>query len=222
MAIDVGTIILLDDQWTLYGSIIDIGLLRFKNDLNQMSFNGSYSFTGISMDGFDENELNQNIDEIADTLNNLISYSVDHLKFNMWLTPKLYLGASYRINPFISVGFLTRSVFQKHRINQELNISANIRPAKFLELNLNYSVRPGGSLGPGASLVIGKSPLQFYVGGDYLPPRYAMVSFDDSKPYPIIHKQQDFSFKAGINLIFNKPKKRTGSLDCPEAYGIYF
>ncbi len=221
MAIDVGTII-RHYNWTFYGSLIDIGLLRFTNDLNQMSFNGSYSFTGISMSGFDENELNENIDEIADTLNNLITYNVDRQKFNMWLTPKLYLGASYIVNPLLSVGFLTRTVFQKHQINQELHISANIRPAQFLELNLNYNLRPGGSHGPGASLVIGTSPLQFYLGAEYLPLRYAMVSFDDSKSFPVVNKKQDFSFKAGINLIFNKPKKRTGSIDCPEAYGLYY
>lgn len=221
VAIDLGTIFHTNEQWTFFASMTDIGFLRFRNDLNQMTFKGEYSFTGIKMEGYDQEELEQSIDEISDTLNNLITYDLDHRAFNIWLTPKLHMGASYEINPFLTAGFLTRTVFQKHRWNNELNISALLRPLEFMELNMNYSIRPGGGHGPGAALVIGKTPLQFFIAGDYLPPRYAMVSINGAESFPMLHDQQDLNFKAGINLIFNKPKKRSRYMACPEAYGIY-
>ncbi|PWE01441.1 DUF5723 family protein [Marinilabilia rubra] len=226
---DLGAKLETDGPWTFSASLIDLGWVRFKNELTQMSFKGSYSYDGIERDGFDEQQLDNHLDELVDTLNQVLDYNVSNQPFSAVLTPKLYAGAAYQLRHNLKAGFLSRTTFQKKRWNQEFNTSLNYRPRSWLELNAGYSFRINGSNGPGGTLVIGNSPLQFFIAADYLPPRYAMVTFDDYDPVPVLHKQRDLSFQFGINLKFDKfnplPKKakrrnpqgdHPGAVPCPK------
>jgi len=231
LGFDIGAKLETVGPWTFSVSLIDLGWMQFKNELTQMSFQGTYTYDGIEMSGFDEQQLDDHLDELVDTLNQVLDYNVSHQPFATVLTPKLYAGAAYRIRPNLKAGFLSRTTFQKKRWNQEFNTSLNYRPLSWLELNAGYSFRINGSNGPGGSLIIGNSPLQFFIAADYLPPRYAMVTFDDYDPIPVLPNQRDLSLQFGINLKFDQfnpfphragkksPRRdHPGAIPCPENY----
>ncbi len=236
LVIDLGATFDHWKNWSFSAAIIDLGFLRFKNDLYQMSFDGNYTYDGLEMEGFNRDILVESMEYEIDSITNSYNYQIEHPPFSIGVTPKMYLNASYRVNDKIKTGFLSRTTFQKTHWNQEFSLSANIRPSSYLELNLNYNFRLGGDSGPGAALVIGNFPLQLFIAGDYLPPSFAMVRFDDNEPFPMIHKQKDLSLRFGINILFNNPHQKQDAdfwhkvhnprradydrFECPEAYGI--
>jgi hypothetical protein len=185
-------------------ALTNLGYVRFKDDLNSLSFNGTYTFEGINVEGSDEDEIEQAFEDIADSIKTIIEYDVKHEKFSVPLSPLLYLGGSYRLIPAVSFGLLSRSVFQKHNFRQDFNISANLQPYNFVAFNLNYgiSLNGGNGLGMGTSFLLG--PLQLYVAADYVPMRYAEVTFDDGDSFPMVYRQKDLNFRVGLNLVFGR------------------
>ncbi|MBZ4675499.1 MAG: flagellar motor protein MotB [Anaerophaga sp.] len=204
MAFDLGAVYRYDEQLTFSAAITNLGYVRFKDDLNSLSFNGTYSFEGINVEGSDEDEIEQAFEDIADSIKTIIEYDVKHEKFSVPLSPLLYVGGSYRLTPAVTFGLLSRSFFQKNNFRQDFNLSANLQPYNFVALNLNYgvSLNGGNGVGMGTSFLLG--PLQLYFSADYIPTSYADVSFDDGDSFPMFYKQKDLSFRFGLNLIFGR------------------
>jgi len=204
IAADFGAVYDHDEDWTFSASFINLGYVRFKNDLNHLSVKGSYDFDGISVDGTDEEQIDQAFDNVVDSMETVIEYGVGHEKFSVPLTPTLNMGASYQLTPAVSFGLLAQSRFQKHNFSQAFNVSANVQPYSFVALNLNYSnrIQGGSGLGSAVSLLLG--PLQMFVAADYLPMRYADVSFDDGAPVSVPYTQKDLTLRFGLNLIFGR------------------
>ncbi len=204
LAFDFGAVYRHNDEWTFSAAMTNLGWVKFKNELNSLSFNGTYSFEGISVEGSDEEDIEQAFEDIGDSIKTIIDYDVTHDKFSIPLTPSWYMGASYEWTPSVSFGFLSRSVFQKHNFRQDFSLSANIQPYSFIALNLNYSKRIKGGNGLGTAVTIFAGPLQMYLAADYIPMRYANVSFDEGDSFPMMHRQKDLSFRFGLNLIFGR------------------
>lgn len=204
VAFDFGAVYEFSDQLTFSAALTNLGYVRFKEELNSLSFNGTYSFDGISVDDTDEDQIEQAFEDIADSLETVINYDVKHEKFSIPLSPSLYVGASYEWTPAISFGFLSRSFFQKYNFRQDFSLSANIQPYSFVALNVNYSQRVKGAGGPGTALSFLAGPLQLYVAADCIPTRYANVSFDDGDAIAMPYRHKDLNLRFGLNLIFGR------------------
>lgn len=204
LAFDFGAVYEHTEDWTFSAALTNLGWVQFKNDLNSLSFNGTYNFEGVSVNGSEEEDLEQAFEDIGDSLKTVIDYGVGHDKFSIPLTPSMYAGASYRMSPAVSFGLLSRSVFQKHNFRQEFNLSANIQPYSFVAFNLNYSKRISGGNGLGTAVTFLAGPLQMYMAADYIPMRYSEVTFDDGDSFPMLHRQKDLTFRFGLNLIFGR------------------
>ena len=204
LAADMGVVYEHTEDWTFSAALNNLGFVSFKNDLNHLSFNGSYGFDGISVDGTDEDNFDQAFDDVVDSMETVIDYGVSHENFSVPLTPSLNVGASYQWTPSVSFGLLSQSRFQKYNLSQAFNLSANIQPYSFVALNLNYSNRLNGGSGLGTAVSFLLGPLQLFMAADYLPTQYANVSFDDGDSVAIPHKQKDLSLRFGLNFIFGR------------------
>jgi hypothetical protein len=204
MAFDFGAVYEFSDQLTFSAALTNLGYVKFKEDLNSLSFNGTYAFDGIAVDDTDEEVIEQAFEDIGDSLKTVINYDVKHEKFSVPLSPSMYVGASYQWTPSVSFGFLSRSLFQKYNFRQDFSLSANLQPYSFVALNLNYSQRIKGAGGLGGALSFLAGPLQLYLAADYMPTRYANVSFDDGESMAMPYKHKDLNFRFGLNLIFGR------------------
>jgi len=204
LAFDFGAVYQHTEDWTFSAALTNLGWVKFKNDLNSLSFNGTYTFNGISVEGSEDEDIEKAFEDIGDSLKTVIDYGVAHDKFSIPLTPSWYMGASCKMSPSVSFGLLSRSAFQKHNFSQEFNLSANIQPYSFLAFNLNYSKRIKGGNGLGTAVTFFAGPIQMFMAADYIPMRYADVTFDDGDSFPMFHRQKDLSFRFGLNLIFGR------------------
>jgi len=203
LALDFGAVYNLNSKWEFSAALNNLGFIKWNEDLNSLSFKGSYSFEGIEVDGSNVDDLDEAVEEIGDSLKSVINYDVGHDEFSMNLVPGLYLGANYYLNHAISVGVLSRSQFQKDNFRQDFNLSANIQPYSFVSLNLNYSVRVNGGNGLGAGLSMLFGSLQFYMLADYMPLQYTSVNFEGDEFF-MFPNQKELSIQAGFNLIFGR------------------
>jgi hypothetical protein len=204
LSFDFGVVYDHNKDWTFSAALNNLGFVRFKNDLNSLSFNGTYAFEGISVNGTEENAIDNAFEEIGDSLKSVIQYDVDHEKFNIPLTPYMYVGASYQWTPSVSFGILSRSAFQKYNFRQDVSLSANIQPYSFVALNLNYRKGFRGGNGLGSAISVFAGPLQLYLAADYIPTRYANVSFDGGDSVAMPYRHKDLSFRFGLNFIFGR------------------
>ncbi|MFO8001834.1 MAG: DUF5723 family protein [Marinilabilia sp.] len=216
LAADFGVVYDYSDDWTFSAALSNLGYVGFKNDLNSLSFNGSYSFEGISVDGTSDEEFEQAFDDVVDSMETVIDYDVDHDKFSVPLSPSLYAGASYQWRPSVSFGLLSQSTFQKHNFNQAFNLSANFQPYSFLALNMNYSKRINGGNGLGSAVSLLLGPLQIFAAADYIPMRFADVTIDDGNAVSVPYRQKDLNLRFGLNFIFGRHGFRNEPMVSPE------
>ncbi len=212
IAFDLGSVYQHNDDWSFSAALTNLGFITWKEDLNSLSFKGSYTFDGINIDESNKDDLDDEFEAVVDSIKDIIDFNVGHKKFSSGLTPGLYLGASYHFNHFIDFGFLSRSLFEKYNFRQDFNLSANIQPYSFVALNLNYSLSLRGANGIGGGFTILAGPLQLYLLADYIPIYYSEIYFDDEEDsFPMFPKQKELSLKFGLNLTFG----RNGYQDSP-------
>lgn len=203
LATDLGAVYKLNGRWTFSAALNNLGFINWRKDLNNLSFKGNYVFDGVSVDATNKDNLDDAFDDILDSLKTVINYKTDHKPFSSGLTPSFYLGASYHLNHAISLGFLSRSIFQKQSFRQDLSLSANLQPYSFVAFNINLSQRINGSTFAGLGMTFLLGPLQFYVLTDHLPLRYSNVEIDGDK-FPVNVRQKDITIMTGLNFVFGR------------------
>lgn len=206
VALDFGAVYELNERWSFSAALVNLGYIKWKNDLNTLSFSGDYSFDGLDVDGADD-DLDAGLDLLEEDFKTLIDYKVTHDKFSTSLSPEFYAGALYEVTPSFTMGVLSRSIFQKNNYRQDFNISANVQPYSFVSVNLNYSLRPGGGNGLGTALSLLMGPLQLYMAADYLPTQLATVYMDGDE-FTMFPNARNATVKVGLNLIFGRHGNR--------------
>lgn len=203
LATDLGAVYKFNGQWTFSAALNNLGFIRWKNDLNNLSFDGNYLFEGVSVDAANKDNIDEAFEDIADSLKTVISWNTSHGKFGTGLTPSFYLGASYHLNPAISLGLLSRSTFQKQNFRQDFSLSANLQPYSFVALNLNLSQRIKGTTHMGLGLTFLAGPVQFFILTDHLPLRYSEVEVDGDT-FPVSERMKDITVMTGLNFVFGR------------------
>ena len=204
LAADLGATYKYNEWFTFSAALNNLGFISWKEDLNGLSFNGSYSFNGITYNTGDEKSEDDAFDGLADSLKAAIDYNTQHESFATSLPPVLYLGATCHLTSSISVGLLSRSTFWSKGYRQNFNLSLNLQPYSFVSFNLglNQQIKGNTYLGGGFSLFLG--PLQFYLLTDYIPIRYSTITIDGEKIPVVPERQKEIIISTGLNLVFGK------------------
>ncbi|MCK4661847.1 MAG: hypothetical protein KAT68_03195 [Bacteroidales bacterium] len=166
VAFDLGAIYKYDDYFTYYASIIDLGFIRWRSNLNNVTQDGKFTFRGI--EGEDAiNDINNYFTEIADTFLTEFQYDPAIKKaYFYWMPTQLYLGSTYSLNRKINFGALTKiKVFQK-RILPSFTLSANTNIFRFLSTSVSYSILNNIYNNVGLGLGFRGKIAQFYIVSD--------------------------------------------------------
>ncbi len=201
VAFDLGAVYDLNQKWSFSAALNDLGAIKWKDNLHSLSARGSYSYQGAKIDSsIIDNEAKIG-DDILDSLLAGVNVTHDAESFRTGLSPVLYLGAEYNVNHVFSLGFLSRSIFQKDFYRQDFNFSANLNLYHRLATSVNYNIdiRGVSHLGLGVSSFIG--PLQLYVMVDKIPMSYRNYTIDGDD-IPIFGEMQSASVMFGLNLVF--------------------
>ncbi len=172
MAIDIGATYQLLDKLTLNASLIDIGGIKWRNDLYQYSLDKSkanYTFSGINATDLINGTANVFIDAQVDSIKN--NFKLQEGSTNSFRTPlpgKIYLGGNYEVMKNLNVG----AVFYAEKFHDKFSpgwtTSLNKNFGKAMSTTLSYTISNRSFNNFGAGLSFNLMPVQLYIVGDNL------------------------------------------------------
>lgn len=228
-AIDLGATFKPIRNLTVSAAVTDLGLIRWNMNAKNVGYDVDYKFKGIDSINFNSNmDMEYLTDSILDGLKNSLKDSVTGNAYTTRTTPKLNVGIEYAFfDDKLSLGLLSRTIFQNKAVYEELTASVNGRPIDWFNMSLSYSIMNGRMSNIGAGLGMRVGFVNWFISADYIPVEYAPLSLNQdpqmpnfSVPIPYNTKGMNFAF--GVNLVFGnrKDKDKDGVVDrkdkCPE------
>lgn len=167
----------------------------------------------FSFDAFDltdvisgEQDFDNMLDNLGDSLKNSFQLNDGEQKFNMGLPAKIFLGAQYRPIDLFGVGILSRTTFNQGYVSQALSLSGTLYAGDAFSSSLTYTManRSYANLGFGFAAKLG--PVQLYTIVDQLPLNWVKFTDSEGGGFSIPNRVDYLTVRFGLNLVFGKLK----------------
>ncbi|MCP4312745.1 MAG: hypothetical protein GY790_15895 [Bacteroidetes bacterium] len=183
-------------------SLVDLGYIRWKDEVHQIDYSTGYDFTGFELNPFDLSEDYSIGDHLDSAFNQMADSLIDFLEFtpgviySKRLNTKLYAGASWSVTPKINFGLLSRTDFLNGKVSEQVTASANFTTGRVLNLTLSYSYMNAYFKNIGGGFSINAGPVNLYLISDNL----LSAAF-----WP--EEARSINFWFGLNLTFGYKEK---------------
>jgi len=171
-AIDLGINYRPGERWLLSASLLDLGLIRWKDNVHQASYEITYDYTSVDVDPLDfmddasiDTYADSVLDALADTLTGALTMAPGKA-YSSRLNTKLYLGGSFYVTPNINFGLLSRTDFLRDAVVEQLTASANFSAGRLLNFSLSYSYINSYFKNLGAGIALNAGPFNLYLISD--------------------------------------------------------
>lgn len=214
--IDIGGSYKHNEKWSFFGSLIDVGAINWTSGVR--NFEGRLTTTNFN--GFEVGDIQDTADNfdfggVEDTLENRFKSVETKNSYRTSLSPKVYLGGSYRYHEkgVLNAGLLTK--FYKG-IRPALIVNATHNVGKWLQASVSLSGHQGSLANLGAGFVVKGGPFQFFMAADNL------FAFNT------IGNNTNTTARAGLNLVFGGGEQKDSDKDgipdrkdnCPNDFGL--
>ncbi len=211
LGVDFGATYKMNDKLTFYGSLVDLGFIRWNSNGYKVVSKGNYDFSGadITPDENGDVDFDKAMEAIGDTLKSKFTPTDKKAKFTTLLKTKAYFGATYSALNWLNCGALLRGGFYGSYFDPAVTLSANATPFKALAFSLTYSIYNRSMNNFGAGIVVGGKPIQLYIVTDNILSRMVNLKGDDGSSLLVPGYTRSMNIQFGINLFFGwKGKKR--------------
>jgi hypothetical protein len=200
----------LTDRIVVSASITDLGFIRWKKDVTNLTAKNQFEFSGLNM--LDVVNGTQTIDQVGqdmlDSLKNAFVVSKSKTAFTTYLPFGISLGGSYNVTKQFSVGLLSYSRVIGKQIREALTLSANINLGSALSTSLSYTAENHQYDNLGAGLAFRAGVAQFYLLTDRIPLLWNKIKNDNSN-FILPANWNTFNLRLGMNFVFgNRPKEK--------------
>jgi hypothetical protein len=205
---DLGFTYQLLPKLTLAASVVDIGYIKWRNNLVDYKINkdeASYSFSGFEMQDLLEGNTSAFEQQLDSLMEDFKPQESAGTAFSMMLPAKFYASISYNLMESFTVGGLFIAENYNGHTGMGWTTSLNKNFGRWLSTSISYTVshRSYNNLGAGIALKLG--PLQVYAVGDNvvgLPVTY----FKTGNINAHMNKAHLFNGRAGINFVWGWKK----------------
>ncbi len=170
-AFDLGARYRISDRFSLSASVLDLGMIWWKRDVNNASSKGNFVFRGLDVSPVfnvnDTSSLKTIVDNLLDSVQTIFNPTYTTDPYTTTLNPKVYVGGTLNLTENVYFGLLSRTEIHKKNILQSFTLSANASLARFLDATVSYSYSNHSFNSVGAGLSLRGGPLQLYVLTDY-------------------------------------------------------
>ena len=175
MAVDLGGVYKLNDSWTFSAAVVDLGFIKWSNNVQAVNNGEPFEFTGFNDLSVSHDYNGETIDDKMDDLGDQFTDFV-HLKDegdqgsrSTGIGATVNLGAEYTLPSYkkLKFGFLSSTRLQGDFSWTEGRLSANYSPLKWLNGGVSAAV---SSFGASMGWVVNIHPkgLNLFVGMDRL------------------------------------------------------
>jgi hypothetical protein len=184
---DVGMNYRLNDRVELSASAINIGMIKWRNDVNfRVISNSTRMFSSVDIDLLG--------DQIDDVFEELVEEGPPSqgVRYQTPLNSHFFLSGQYYYRHNIWFGAMLSPRLSNGYIDWGYALSANARLGRNVGVALSYSGYNMNYVNVGAGLTLDWGPVQLYAISDNVP---SMFGFRDAR---------DAQFHAGLNFIFGR------------------
>lgn len=186
-SVDAGVLHDYSKNIDLYASLVDLGIIRWRSNLNSINVSQSIEYTGVTQE---EIENGYNVQDIVDSLENSWQTKTSEKPYTTFLPVKLYTGLTYSLNSKADLGVLSRTLYFKRRLYPSFTVSYNAEFFDFMSVTASYSYRNYAFDNLGAGVSFQNKSAQFYIITDNI----LAIS-------PL--KVRNLNVRFGVNLFFN-------------------
>lgn len=195
--IDLGIIYRYNEKIILAASLLDLGAVRWRTDLNNVRMDGTFDYRGVdaqnALVSFDF------LEQMVDSLFNSFQAEVTHVPFFSLTPAQLYLGGTYRLNDRFTLGAVNRNVIFRSKLHSSFTVTLQTELANRFLATASWSYLNNSLSNLGAGIAYTGRGLQFHVVSDNL------IGFF----FPF--DTRTLNFRAGMNILLGCPggKKKT-------------
>ncbi len=172
MAVDLGAVYKLNNDWSFSASLLDLGFISWSNNMQAKNINNQFEFSGFhDVDVARHGGMRDASDKYADQLAEFahLQNQGDQGGRTTGIGASLNVGAEYTLPVYrkLSFGLLSNSRFQGEYSWTEARLSANWEALSWLDGGMSIGV---GSFGASAGWLINIHPngYNFFVGMDHI------------------------------------------------------
>lgn len=202
-AVDVGVIYRYSERITVMASVVDLGYINWRTNVNNFLEEGDFSFIGFDLKDYENIDQQSLFETLIDSLKHSFQFTNSETTYKTMLSAKVFAGATYYVNEWLNFGLLTNTIIFDKLPHPTVTLSANINPVQFLSATLSYSYMNRSFNNLGFALALGRSGVQFYFASDNIPLRYNSLK-DSPVMWP--SSARTFNFRIGLNILFGCKK----------------
>jgi len=213
LAVDLGVDYRPTDRWLLSASVLDLGYIRWTDEVHTVSFKTDYDYSGLEVNPFEftgdlsfGDYVDSSFSAMADSLAGGLEFTPGGT-YNSHLNPKLYVGASWWATPSINFGLLSRTDFLREAIFEQLTASANFAAGRILNFTLSYTYTTAYWKNIGAGISLNAGPLNLY-----------LISDNTLNALFWTEEARAVNFWFGVNLVFGYKECWKKDQDRPLVY----
>lgn len=203
--LDFGLIYRFNEKITLSASVLDLALMRWKTDLNNVQGNGDFLYAGTDLSqDFNSGSL---FNEILDSLTNSMDYTTSTDPYSYFLPTQIFLAGSYQYSEKISFGLVNRNVIYRSKLHTSFTLSAQASLAGSFTSTLSWSYMNNSLKNVGVGIAWHGKGIQFHAVTDNLLGYF----------YPF--DTRSLNLRLGLNLMLGCPRDKKERLQ-EASYGF--
>lgn len=193
-AMDLGVIYRPGNRTTLAASILDLGFVRWRSDVNNIGASGSFIYERVD----DDTEIVSGafLADIRDSVLRSFDVEESRLPYGSFLPPQLFLGGSWKARDQLNLGVVSRSVIYRSKLHSSVTLTAGTDLADRVILALSWSWLNHSAANAGAALAYHGDGFQFH------------VSTDNFLGFFFPFDTRSLNLRAGLNLMLGCPRER--------------
>jgi len=193
-SLDMGLVYRYDDRITLSASLLDLGLVHWSTDLNNVHGVGDYVYVGDDL----SSDLSSwaFVEEAVDSILSSIDVTTTQEAYSSMLPTQLFLAGSYQYNEKISFGLVNRNVIYRAKLHSSFTLSAQAGLAERFTGVLSWSYLNNSIFNVGVGLAYHAKGIQIHAVTDNV------IGFF----YPFDTRTLNLRF--GVNLMLGCPRNR--------------
>jgi hypothetical protein len=211
LGLDIGATYDLFDKLVVSASITDLGYIKWKRDVSNITAKSQFVFSGIDVTDVANGSktFDDLTNELLDSLKDSFEVTTTHSPYTTWLSPGLTLAGSYNLTKDISFGLLSYTRFIGKQVKESLTLSGNVNLGNSFSFSLGYSLQNHRADNLGAGLAFRAGVFQFYLISDRIPITWERIKMDEGSTVVAPANWNTVNLRVGMNLVFgNKVKKK--------------
>jgi hypothetical protein len=170
--IDLGVKYRITSDLALSVSVLDLGKIEWKSNLNSKIFDGEYpisktkvtsNIVGGQTEIITKNFINSSF---SDSISNIFKQGIDTTAFSSTMPVNIFAGIKYRINPNLNISLVDRYMYLKNLKSNSFTLLAEFDVNKKLSVSAGYSVISHSYTNLPLAFLYKMDFGQFYIGTD--------------------------------------------------------